>query len=91
MHHFRGFDPQARIFFFLKSDIKLAFSYILDSCNKPRRSGQPQNLEICTINEQNCNLFRVSGIYIVDIVDIVDIVENILQKSQCADIRTWDK
>ena len=29
--------------FFLKSDIKWAFSYILDSCNKPQRLGQPQN------------------------------------------------
>ena len=50
-------SPSQGDVFFLKSDIKWAFSYILDSCNKPRRPGQPQNLESCTINEQNCDLF----------------------------------
>ena len=31
-------------FFFLKSGIKWAFSYILDSCNIPQRSEQPQKV-----------------------------------------------
>ena len=29
LSHFRGFEPQLRRYFFLKSDIKWAFSYIL--------------------------------------------------------------
>jgi hypothetical protein len=34
-------SPSQGDIFFLKSDIKWAFSYILDSRNKPQRSGQP--------------------------------------------------
>ena len=41
---FVGSSPSQGDIFFLKSDIKWAFSCILNSCNKPQRSGQPQNL-----------------------------------------------
>ena len=40
---FVGSSPSQGDIFFLKSDIKWAFSYILNSCNKPQRLGQPQN------------------------------------------------
>ena len=40
---FVGSSPRQGDIFVLKSDIKWAFSYILNSCNKPQMLGQPQN------------------------------------------------